>query len=278
MSHSFKPQLGLTVALIGLVGCAESFGSDAGIEAGPDSGVPAECQPRPGVRIVSTDPVCECPPDEAAALHFLEADEPAYSVCSGAGTFSPCHCAWGLRCAEGLVCFDPVFSVSVIASPKACLYYHERSSLGSLPATACRYADLTQAMTGELAAVECTSDLTDAGLCAVGCPCPDEMVCYGVSETHAVGACIEAYRGEPPACDPAGVRPADCTRTELPLRCLTPVERPPWIAEPPWAAPATDAGMDIVGGVCVHTPTCDALAARYPDTWRCLETPLRPRP
>ena len=206
---------------------------------------------------------CQCPSGESILI-VPEAVTAEVFVCSGVPRTPEYRGCNSDNCADATVCVDNVNGGGLSCNAAiACVYAYELHRVPR-PEWACLYADFTSAQTGVIPDVECTEELTTAGLCGRGCGCPEGQICYGNSETHSVGACAPIEPREH-YCNPDRSTPCADSVREV---CLFPSTLPAWME----ALPADAAGRQRTSsGRCIPRARCEALQSAQPGVWSCLD-------
>lgn len=247
---------GIALLTTWMAGCPSSHGpEDASIADGSIEDAGAACT-IDGVSIATADGECSCGEHE-----FVLAVDAHLRVCSGTEEGEQLVCAVH-TCELGHVCSDYVGTPNCMGA-KACLVLHDLRSETAEP-WRCVYADMTQAVTGDVPGVVCDDAIRRRGLCGVNCPCPDESRCYGPSETHPIGACAPlTAEGGTQGCLGLDDGFDDCEAGEA---CLRPAAVHDWYSETRFSL-GDDVGRPH--GACVPIEACEALVAEYPGVWFC---------
>lgn len=253
----------LVLALTLLSGCQQDCGHGW---PHPDASAYLPCELElhdGGALTVARGHTFECCPGGAEAA--VELPDGSGMLCTGAEPFGAPLVLGG--CGGFNVCNSSEFVCSSSLLPgvhpclnlPACRYL--RDALQQPVSGTCFYDDLSDAVTGVIPSVTCTSALEAATLCGIGCPCLDGSSCFGVSEQHPIGVCapfiIESCRST-----------SECTNGRV---CIVPHATPPWL-DASWFRPdGMGSFFQLHGpvGRCVSASGCQAIDQQYPNTWEC---------
>ena len=112
----------------------------------------------------------------------------------------------------------------------------------------CLYSDYTAAVSGMIAPQDCVL-LSGTGLCSINCGCDDLSYpeCFGLSETHPVGACA--------------VQPWCTSDSQCLGGCMFVANFPDFAFE--------DIYQTVPAGRCMRPGACMELRSQTGDTWAC---------
>lgn len=265
---------------VGLVGCHRRHTlGDAG---GPDSGdvgtadgfsdvhLLARCELAPGVFVYEgLESECSsCPNGLRRWLPLYPATSPeGILICTGAAAYNsrPVGNA-GAMCNAREVSVDTREGLrgNPCVTPEVCAYFWGPED--SDPHH-CVYPDGTRVVTGDFPLVDCREVQRAAGACAEGCLCPEGQACYGRSEVHGVGTCIDVSSADAWV-EEICAHGAQCGDGEA---CLIPEPDPEWLSETFWRR-EFPAGASMQGR-CVTAEACQAMVDANSPDYRCEENP-----
>lgn len=263
-----------------LVGChkrhtpsdagAEEDGDVGASDGSPDGDFPSQCVLAPGVVLYEgLESECStCPNGLRRWLTMYPDSSPdGILICTGAAAYNSRPVAnLGAMCNQREVSIDT--REGLLGNPcvtqEVCAYYWGPDDRDPHH---CVHPDGTRVVSGEFPAADCRAVAATPQACAEGCPCPDGQACYGRSERHGVGTCIDVSSAEAWVLEICA-RGAQCGEDEA---CLLPVPDPEWLSQTFWRRNYPEGAT--IQGRCVTAEACQAMVEANGPDYRCEESP-----